>query len=37
MPAGIGGGGYVIIALEATNGTLVAPDDAGAVAVPILS
>src|SRR5678815_5016255 len=37
MPAGIGGGGYVIIALEATNGTLVAPDDAGAVAVPILN
>lgn len=37
MPAGIGGGGYVIIALEATNGTLVAADAVGAVAVPILS
>lgn len=37
MPAGIGGGGYVIIALEAVNGTLVQPDAVGAVAVPILS
>lgn len=36
MPAGIGGGGYVIIALEATNGTFVQPDAAGAIAVPIL-
>lgn len=37
MPAGIGGGGYVIVALEAVNGTLVAPGDASAIAVPILS
>lgn len=37
MPAGIGGGGYVLIGLEATNGTMVAPGGAGVVAVPILS
>ena len=37
MPAGIGGGGYIIVALEATNGTFVQPDAAGAIAVPILS
>ena len=37
MPAGIGGGGYVLIGLESVNGTMVPPGDAGVVAVPILS
>jgi len=37
MPAGIGGGGYILIGLEAVNGTMVAPGGAGVVAVPILS
>lgn len=37
MPAGIGGGGYVMLALESAMGTYVQPDAAGAIAVPILS
>ena len=36
MPAGIGGGGYVIVALEATNGTYVQPGTAADIYVPIL-
>lgn len=37
MPAGIGGGGHVTIALETVNGTFVQPNAAGAIQVPILS
>jgi hypothetical protein len=36
MPAGIGGGGYVLVALETTNGTYVQPGTASDVYVPIL-
>jgi hypothetical protein len=37
MPAGIGGGGYLMFAFETTMGTYVQPNAAGAVAVPILN
>lgn len=36
MPAGLGGGGYVIWALETTMGTYVEPNASGAVAIPII-
>jgi hypothetical protein len=35
MPAGLGGGGYVIVAVETAMGTYVEPDAVGAIAVPI--
>ena len=37
MPAGIGGGGYVMFAFETVMGTYVQPDAVGAIAVPILN
>lgn len=37
MPAGIGGGGFVMFAFESVMGTYVEPDDVGAIAIPILN
>ena len=37
MPAGIGGGGFVMFAFESVMGTYVEPDAVGAIAVPILN
>ncbi len=37
MPAGIGGGGYLMFAFESAVGTYVQPNAVGSVAIPILS
>lgn len=36
MPAGLGGGGYLIHAFESAVGTYVEPNAAGAIAIPII-
>lgn len=36
MPAGLGGGGYLALKLEAVNGTYLPPPTAGTIFVPIL-